>query len=324
MPRAPKISSFLSHRSTGFGLPGHGVRIASVWLIAFLSVFTCSCSLTTLSPYVVRETTIPVLTEDAALICSQDGQVPYQKWRVPPWDEEMRYVWIAGHYNFKRFRDVELVLYFHGMHSKDYYRTFQKELREAAQKRPHRPFLFVGFVDTPYVVPESRSRNRWKYLIPAEGEPPERLFQTVNRIFKSFQRRFPHVRKERATITLAGFSGGGRVLDSVGNWLAQSEKDDPFATVFRARLRKLVYFDCWFDRDILKTVPALLESNPAMKIVSTVHMDTPTRHARMLAEKLKMKKRHRKDELVGVGGRVTIYRDSSHWNAMISRLKEAL
>lgn len=284
----------------------------------------CSCSLATVSPYIVRETTVPVLSDGAALLSSSDGEIPYQKWRVPPWDEELRYVWMVGDYQFRRFRNVELVFYFHGMHSQDYYSAFRRELKLLAQKRPNRPFLFVGFVDTPYIVPESRSRNRWRFLSPQEGEPPERLFQTVNRIFRALQERFPHIKKQKTTITLAGFSGGGRVLDAVGNWLAQSSKDDPFARVFRTHLGKMAYFDCWFDRDVLQTVPALLASNPSMKIVSTVHMDKPAKHAKMLADKLKLKKRKTTQELVGLGGRLMIYQDTSHWRAMICRLKEAL
>lgn len=299
-------------------------RIGALVLVAFGLLATCSCSLLTASPYIVRQTAVPILKDGRALLCSSDGQVPYQKWRAPPWDDNLRYVWMVGNYDFRRFRNVELVLYFHGMHSKDYYRAFHRELQELAQKRPNKPFLFIGFVDTPYIVGESRSRNRWKFLSPQEGEPPERLFRTVNRIYKALHRRFPNIRKDRTTITMAGFSGGGRVLDAVGSWLAQSPKDDPFARVFRTRLGKMAYFDCWFDRDVLQTVPALLEGSPTMKIVSTVHMRQPTKHAKMLADRLKLRKRKPTSALVGMGGRVRIYQDTSHWRAMISRLKEAL
>jgi hypothetical protein len=300
------------------------LRTGAFVALALGLTLTCSCTLLTASPYLVRETTVPILRAGEALLCSSDGAIPYQKWRVPPWDDNLRYVWMVGDYDFRRFRNVELILYFHGMHSKDYYRAFHRQLEELAKKRPHKPFLFVGFVDTPYILGRSRSRNRWKFLSPHDGQPPERLFRTVNRIFKALRRRFPNIRKDRTSITLAGFSGGGRVLDAVGNWLAQSSRDDPFARVFRRRLGKIAYFDCWFDKDILETVPALLEGNPTMKIVSTVHMRGPTKHAKMLADRLKLKKRKPTNALVGMGGRVRIYQDTSHWRAMISRLKEAL
>jgi len=114
------------------------------------------------------------------------------------------------------------------------------------------------------------------------------------------------------------------VLSAVGNWLARSEKGDPYAEVFRSRLTKIVYFDCWFDKDVLETIPVLLENNPDMKIVGTVHMKKPLEHATLLAGKFKMKADKKDRQLVGLDGRIRIYRDDSHWQAMISRLKEAL
>ena len=85
-----------------------------------------------------------------------------------------------------------------------------------------------------------------------------------------------------------------------------------------------MYFDCWFDKDVVETVPALLEDNPGMKIVGTVHMKKPMEHASILANKFKMKADKKKRGLMTPDGRLTIYRDDSHWEAMISRLKEAL
>jgi len=236
----------------------------------------------------------------------------------------MRHIWIVGDYDFRKSKDVELILYFHGMHSKDYYRAFRKELEQLARKRPDRPFLFVGFVDTPYISGEDRGKNRWRSLLPKDGDRPERLMKTVNRVFSAFRVRFPHVKKGKTTVTLAGFSGGGRVLDAVGSWLARSPKGDPYAEVFRSRLSKMAYFDCWFDKDVLFTVPALLSDNPDIKIVGTVHMTKPKKHAEMLAEKFKMKHRRVNDKLVGLGGRIVIFQDKSHWSAMISKLGEAL
>jgi hypothetical protein len=236
----------------------------------------------------------------------------------------MRYVWVVGPQDFRKSDEVELILYFHGMHSKDYYRAFSKEIEELATKRASKPFLFVGFVDAPYEVPSERSAHRWADIGPKKGERPEKLFQIVNAIYGGFTKTFPNVKKSKTKIVLAGFSGGGRVLDSVGNWLASAPPDDPYAEVFRSRLSKMVYFDCWFDPNILTTVPALLETNPHIKIVSTVHMDKPTQYAELLADKLNIKPRRRKDELVGMGGRLRIYRDKSHWEAMISRLIQAL
>jgi hypothetical protein len=95
--------------------------------------------------------------------------------------------------------------------------------------------------------------------------------------------------------------------------------------VFRSRLRKIVYFDCWFNKNVVNTIPILLENNPKIKIVGTVHMKKPQEHAAMLAKKYNMKQRHAKGELVGLNGRLTIFQDDhSHWNAMISQLKDAL
>ena len=258
------------------------------------------------------------------LICAPSGEIPYQKWRIPPWHEDMRHIWVVGNYDFRHFDNVELILYFHGMHSKDYYRAFRKELNQLAQRRPHRPFLFVGFVDTPYIIGSERGKNRWQYLVPKAGERPERLMNTINRIFSAFRKRYPHIRKDKTSVTLAGFSGGGRVLDAVGSWLARSPKDDPYAEVFRERLSKIAYFDCWFDKDVLFTVPTLLADNPDIKIVGTVHMKKPLKLAKMLAQKFKMKRPRTRDKLVGLGGRFIIYQDKSHWKAMISKLGEAL
>lgn len=257
-------------------------------------------------------------------MCSSSGEVPYQIWRVPPWHQDMRHIWIVGNYDFRKAKDVEMILYFHGMHSKDYYRSFRKELEQLASKRPDRPFLFVGFVDTPYISEEDRGKNRWRSLVPKDGDRPELLMKTVNRVFAAFRASFPQIEKGKTNVTLAGFSGGGRVLDSVGSWLARSPKGDPYADVFRSRLSKMAYFDCWFDKDVLFTVPTLLADNPDIKIVGTVHMTKPKKHAEMLAEKFKMKPRRVNDKMVGLGGRFVIFQDKSHWSAMISKLGEAL
>jgi hypothetical protein len=303
---------------------GRSVAVLRLGLLIALAVVACSCTLLRHSPYLCQKTSIPLLHEKQGLITSASGEIPYQKWRIPPWDDEMRYCWIMGNYDFRKFDQVELILYFHGMHSKDYYTSFRKELDLLKEQRPDRPFLFIGFVDTPYFYTESRSKERWSHLVPESNERPDRLFKTVNRIYRAFHARFPHTKKDKTTLVLAGFSGGGRVLDSVGAWLARADKDDPYGEVFRSRLSKIVYFDCWFDKNVLNTVPALLESNPDMKIVGTVHMKKPLEHATILAGKYKMKADKRKRRLVGLDGRFTIFRDDSHWSAIISRLREAL
>jgi len=192
-----------------------------------------------------------------------------------------------------------------------------------AAERRNRPFLFVGFVDTPELK-EFQSKDRWASLSPLPGEKPEVLFMTVNSIFRAFRKRFPNIKKEKTTLALAGFSGGGRVLNSLGNWLARSGEDDPYAEVFRSRLTKIAYFDCWFERDVVETIPALLEKNPDMKIVGTVHMKKPLEHAVTLASKYKMKARRENNQLIGLDGRLMIFKDHSHWSAMISRLRQAL
>ncbi|MCA1961493.1 MAG: hypothetical protein LDL33_11935 [Desulfomonile sp.] len=282
-----------------------------------------SCTLLSHSPRLIQDTRIAALDEKQGIFALPSGRVPYQRWRVPGWDKGMRYVWMVGDHDFRTSDRLELVLFFHGMHSKDYYRAFRGALKELALERRSRPFLFVGFVDEPFYE-DGRSSERWKLLSPGIGERPDRLMETVNAIFKGVRRRFPHVDKRKTSIVLAGFSGGGKVLNSVGNWLARSPKDDPYARVFLKHLSKIVYFDCWFDPAVLETVPALLESNPSMKIVGTVHMDRPKKHADMLADKLNMKPRKHKDELVGLDGRFMIFHDKSHWEAIISRLRQAL
>lgn len=296
---------------------------------ALLAVAAClcttSCTLFSHSPNLVQKLSIPMLEKNRGLVSAPTGKVPYQRWKTKAWNEELRYVWVVGNHDFRKFDHVDIVLYFHGMHSKDYYSPFERVLDELAANRPDRPFLFVGFVDTPYSVYESRDENRWKALVPHPGERPDRLFDTVNSVFTAFRKSFPNVNKNKTKIVLAGFSGGGRVLDSVGSWLAASPKEDPYAKVFSSRLSKIVYFDCWFDRSVVQTVPTLLESNPGVKIVGTVHMKKPKETAALLAGKLNMKTdKTKKDEMVGVGGRFVIFNEKSHWHAIISRLRQAL
>ncbi len=283
-----------------------------------------SCTLLAHSPYLAVDTRIPMMRDQDSLIAAPSGLVPYQRWRIPPWSGNMRFIWLVGNHDFRRNDEVELVFYFHGMHSKDYYRAFRKELLELAAKRRDHPFLFVGVVDTPYVSSKERSEGRWKAISEPAGQRPEKLFSTVNWVFRAFKRAFPHVKKRKTRIVLAGFSGGGRVLDSVGKWLAGSPSDDPYARAFRSRLSKIVYFDCWFNPKVLEIVPALLRDNPSMKIVGTVHMKSPEKHAALLADKYKMNKRKNKNHLTGVNGRLIIFRNKSHWESMIARLTQAL
>jgi hypothetical protein len=299
------------------------VGIFQFVLLLVICFSACSCTLLTHSPYVTQRTELPVLEEDRGLVTGADGKIPYQKWRVPPWDDQFRYIWLVGSHDLRKFDRVQLILYFHGMHSKDYYSDFRNQLELLAQERKNRPFLFVGFVDTPNLQ-DFKSKDRWATLSPPPGERPEILFKTVNRIFKALKKRYPRIKKEKTTLALAGFSGGGRVLNSLGNWLARSPEDDPYAEVFRSRLTKIAYFDCWFEKDVLETIPTLLQQNPDIKIVGTVHMKKPVEHAVTLASKYRMKARKQNNELTGLDGRLTIYKDHSHWSAMISRLREAL
>lgn len=292
-------------------------------LVAGAMLF-CSCTLLTHSPYMIQRTHVPVLRDSQGLVVSQSGRIPYQRWRMGSWHGDLRYVWLVGDYDFRKTDSVEIILYFHGMHSKDYYTSFRKELELLTSKRPNRPFLFVGFVDTPYVFAADRGKGRWSTLAPANGERPDVLIETVNGLFKALRKRFPHIHKDRTSLTLAGFSGGGRVLDSVAAWLSKTGRDDPYAEVFRSHLTKLAYFDCWFGKKVAETVPLLLQENPGMKIVGTVHMETPRKNALILANKFKMRANTKKRELVGLGGRLVIYANDSHWAAMIARLSEAL
>ncbi len=294
-------------------------------LLFVIAIFSlCSCTIMSHSPYLTEKTQVPVLVESCGLATSELGHIPYQRWLIPPWDTDLRYVWLVGNYDFRKYDRVELILYFHGTQPKDYYEVFRKELELLAVKRPDRPFLFVGLVDKPHIGSECDNPNRWDILVPKRGEWPEALFQVLNQIFKAFRTRFPNIKKDNTHIVLAGFSGGGKVLSAIGNWLAHSDKEDPYAEVFRSRLSKIAYFDCWFDKDVIETIPTLLEDNPAMKIVGTVHMKKPLEHASILANKFNMKADKKKRELMTPDGRLTIFRDDSHWEAMIRRLKEAL
>ncbi len=299
------------------------VRLFARTIIPALMVCAfSSCTLLAQSPHLSQVTKISILKGKQGLITGGGGELPYQRWRLTPWDSDMRYMWLVGNYDFRKADSVDLVLYFHGMHSKDYYNVFRKELEALAEKRPNKPFIFVGYVDTPYIEHKEQSKNRWSFLIPETGEKPEALITTINGIYKALKIRFPRIRKEKTRIVLAGFSGGGKVLDAVGNWLAKST-DDPWAGVLRARLSKIIYFDCWFDKRIVETVPELLESNPKMEIVGTVHMKKPAEHAALLADKYNMKK-VKPSMLTGLDGRLTIFHNDSHWKAMITRLREAL
>jgi hypothetical protein len=291
--------------------------------ICCMLLLLSSCTLLTHSPYLVQRTAIPVLQGNHKLITNRAGELPYQRWRVAPWDDQMRYVWLVGNYNFDRVDSAELILYFHGMHAKDYYPDFKRELEALVEKRPNKPFIFIGYVDCPHIITEERNKERWNSLLPSAGEKPEKLIQTINTLYKALKLRFPNIKKEKTQIVLAGFSGGGKVLDGVGNWLAKAEPTDPWANVLRSRIHKIVYFDCWFDKQVVSTVPILLETNPKMQIVGTVHMKKPSEHAAMLADKYKMKKDH-SSIFSGLEGRIKIFHGSSHWNAMIARLKEAL
>jgi hypothetical protein len=302
------------------GLPRYSSKI----LFAVTLLALCSCTIMSQSPYLAQKTGVTVLEDYCGLKTSENGRIPYQRWLIPPWDEDARYVWLVGDYDFRMFNRVDMILYFHGTQPKDYYEVFRKELEKLAAKRPDRPFVFVGLVDKPNIGPDCENPDRWGILVPKHGERPEALFEVLNQIFKAFRASFPNVKKDNTHIVLTGFSGGGKVLRAIGNWLARSDKDDPYAEVFRSRLSKIVYFDCWFSKDVVETVPALLEDNPDMKIVGTVHMKKPTEHASIIANKFNMKADKQNRELMTPDGRLTIYKDDSHWQAMIGRLKEAL
>jgi hypothetical protein len=302
----------------------HLLRVLALPAV-FAAIFcTSSCTLLTHSPYLSSTSRLLHLQKGQGLLATSGGEVPYQRWRLPQWSNNLTYVWMVGNHDFRKSDSVDMILYFHGMHSKDYYRAFRKELEKLAARRSGRPFLFVGFVDTPFAVPKNRSKYRWKSLVPESGERPERLFKIVNQIYRAFRKRFPNIKRDKTKIVLAGFSGGGRVMSSIGKWLTENADRDPYARVFSSHLSKMVYFDCWFDPADLKSVPALLAGNPSMKIVGTVHMKKPRRHAKILAKKFRMKHRGKKKPMVGMDGRLIIFRGKSHWDAMVSRLEQAL
>ncbi len=314
------VRTIVSSRSKTF----YDVKFFCFFAFVLSALLLNACTIVAQSPYLSQEAGMPYLAYDQPLISDTSGNLPYQKWRLPSWEDDLRYVWLVGNYDFRNFDNVEMILYFHGMHSSDYYTAFRKELQALTDKRPNKPFVFIGFVDTPHVTPEDRSRERWKAFTAGQTDYPERLSKSVNTLFRAFRKTYANVDKDKTSIVLSGFSGGGKVLDAVGQWLAKSPKDDPYAEVFRARLSKIVYFDCWFDKNVLETVPTLLEDNPDIKIVGTVHMKKPVEHAAMLAGRYNMSVDKERKELKALDGRLTIFKDESHWNAMISRLKEAL
>ncbi|MEW6351925.1 MAG: hypothetical protein AB1646_22980 [Thermodesulfobacteriota bacterium] len=284
-----------------------------------------SCSLLAHSPRIARESSIPVMRPSQGFKVTSDGKIPYQRLRIQPWSEGSRYLWVVSNHDLRRAHDAEMILYFHGMHSKDYYADFAKDLEALAAKRATKPFVFVGFVDTPYSSSAVRGKNRWKSLVPEEGQRPDTLVMVLNRLHSSLGASFPQLKTGKTRIVLTGFSGGGRVLTSVGKWLAASPKEDPYARSFRSRLSKIVYFDCWFDFEDLTTVPALLQRNPSMKIVGTVHMEKPKKVANTLAGKFKMRHAKANNSMVGLGGRLVIFNEKkSHWEAIKSKLSVAL
>ncbi len=313
-------------RVIGFSLSQVPVPVPGALLATTLAVLLLSSAI---APPVYSEPAdspdaVPLLVSGRRLKTSALGGVPYQRWRLPSWGDQKRYVWIVGNHDFHKFDHAEIVLYFHGTHAKDYYQEFRGELTEAAQKNPYRPFLFVGFVDAPNAKSDGRGQKRWEGMVPKSGERPDRLLRSLNQVFSSFRRTFPHMRKSRTKLVLSGFSGGGKVLDSVGTWLARSAKDDPYARVFQLKLSKMLYFDCWFNPAVVETVPTLLAKNPSMKIVGTVHMQAPKKFAQALAGKLRMRGLKGKNEMIGLGGRMSIYREESHWKAMVACLSDAL
>jgi hypothetical protein len=300
---------------------------AALWVGLVLTVCLTvlpSCALLAHSPYAKGKTKIHNLKKGAGLLVSNEGEVPYQKWRIPNWNHSNAYIWLVGKHDFRKFKTVDMIFYFHGMHSKDYYGDFKRELEKLAQKRKKKPFLFVALVDTPFAKGRDRMKRRWKTLAPEPGARPDKLIKIINSIYRAFRVRFPHIRPNNTKIVLAGFSGGGRVVNSVGTWLAQSPQNDRYAKVFRQRLSKIVYFDCWFNPDDLDAVPTLLKINPNLKIVGTVAIKRPLKNARILAKKFKMRRYGKSKGMIGAGGRLVIYREKGHWAAMIERLEQAL
>ncbi len=270
------------------------------------------------------KTKVHNLRKGEGLLITREGAVPYQRWRIPQWNHSKAYFWAVGNYDFRKSDSVDLIFYFHGMHSKDYYKDFKAELEKLAEKRKNKPFLFVALVDTPYSKGRDRGKYRWKKIAPKHGKRPDKLIKIINRIYRAFTVRFPHIKTRNTKIVLAGFSGGGRVVSSVGKWLAETPDTDKFAKVFRQRLSKIVYFDCWFHPSDLEAVPTLLKINPRIKIVGTVAIKRPLKNAGILAKKFKMRRYGRKKGMVGAGGRLVIYRENGHWDAMIKRLEQAL
>ena len=161
-------------------------------------------------------------------------------------------------------------------------------------------------------------------MVPKSGERPDRFLRAINQVYRAFCVTFPHISKRKSRIVLAGFSGGGRVLDSVGNWLAKSPSNNLYARIFQSKLSKMLYFDCWFNPTIVETVPTLLARNPTMKVVGSVHLSRPKKIAKLLAGKLKLRNLKNNKEMIGLGGRMSILREKSHWNAMIACLSDAL
>lgn len=298
--------------------------VLTLTILVIALVFAPPFTILSHSKNVSAKAKVHNLRKGEGLLITREGAVPYQRWRIPQWNHSKAYFWTVGAYDFRKSDSVDLIFYFHGMHSKDYYKDFKAELKKLAEKRKNKPFLFVALVDTPYSKGRDRGKYRWKKIAPKRGERPDKLIKIINRIYRAFTKRFPHIKPQNTKIVLAGFSGGGRVVSSVGQWLAETPDTDKFAKVFRQRLSKIVYFDCWFDPRDLEAVPTLLKINPRIKIVGTVAIKRPLKNARILAKKFKMRRYGRKKGMVGAGGRLVIYRENGHWEAMIKRLEQAL
>ncbi len=105
------------YQSFVFPLPRESLlRMA---LPAAILISACSCTLLSRSPLLRTETAVRFLDADKGLIADPSGRLPYQKWRMSEWHDDMRHIWLVGNHDFRRSNQVELIFYFHGMHSPD-------------------------------------------------------------------------------------------------------------------------------------------------------------------------------------------------------------
>ena len=103
---------------------------------------------------------------------------------------------------------------------------------------------------------------------------------------------------------------------SVGRFLSTSR------ILFFASLLILVFFSINLTKQIINRRDLQKDVDKLQNQIDSLQSKNQEL-AGLLAGKFKMRRHQKKNELVGLGGRLVILRGQSHWDAMISRLVEA-